>query len=138
MVWKNCLWGNMKNLLTCIKSILTQTAIGLLLCSVGAYILGKAYFVMPIIAGCIVGGACWFIVVYRMTRSTELTVTEAKKNMQIGLLVRWMLMIAAFIAAIRISEEMFWAVVLGFFLISVIIMINAIVFAYNSNVNNTK
>ena len=128
----------MKDLLACIKSILTQTAISLLLCSIGAYVLGKAYLVMPIIAGCIVGGTCWFIVAYRMTKSAGLTVDEAKKSMQFGFVIRWFLIIGILIMAIRITEEIFWAVVIGLFLISVIMMINAIVFAYNSNANSKK
>lgn len=128
----------MKDLLACIKCILTQTAISLLLCSIGAYTLGKAYLVMPIIAGCIVGGTCWFIVAYRMTKSAGLTVDEAKKSMQFGFVIRWFLILGILIMAIRITEEIFWAVVIGLFLISVIMMVNAIVFAYNSNANNKK
>ncbi|MDF2564323.1 MAG: hypothetical protein K0Q53_718 [Massilibacillus sp.] len=128
----------MKDLLACMKCILTQTVISLLLCGLGAYVLGKAYLVMPIIAGCIVGGACWFIIAYRITKSADLSGDEAKKSMQFGWVIRLFLILGTLIMAIRISVEMFWAVVIGLFLISVIMMVNAIVFAYNSNANNKK
>ena len=128
----------MKDLLACMKCILTQTVISLLLCGLGAYILGKAYLVMPIITGCIVGGACWFIIAYRITKSADQNGEEAKKSMQFGWIIRLFLILGTLIMAIRISVEMFWAVVIGLFLISVIMMINAIVFAYNSNANNNK
>jgi uncharacterized membrane protein len=128
----------MKDLLACMKCILTQTVIGLLLCCLGAYVLGKAYLVMPIIAGCIVGGACWVIIAYRITKSADLNGDEAKKSMQFGWVIRLFLILGTLIMAIRISVEMYWAVVMGLFLISIIMMVNAIVFAYNSNANNKK
>ena len=128
----------MKDLLACMKCILTQTVISLLLCSLCAYVLGKAYLVMPIIAGCIVGGACWFIIAYRITKSADLNGDEAKKSMQFGWVIRLFLILGTLIMAIRISVEMYFAVVVGLFLISVIMMVNAIVFAYNSNANNKK
>lgn len=128
----------MKDLLAWIRRVFLQAAISVVICGVGAYALGKTHLIVPLIAGCLVGAACWSVIGFRMIKSAVLSVDEAKKSMQIGFVIRLLLIMGTLIAAVHISTEVFWAVVLGLFLMSGIMMINAIVYAYHSNVGRKK
>lgn len=122
----------MESILACVRRIVVQTVIGVFICGIGVYFFNQVYLIVPVIAGCLVGATCWFVVSYRILKSADLRVDEAKKSMRFGWFIRLLLIMGTLIAAIQISVEIFWAVVAGLFLISVIMMLNAIVYAYNS------
>lgn len=128
----------MKNLSAWIRRALLQLAAGVGICGAYLYVLGKAYLIVPLLVGCLVGSACWVVVGYRMMKSAGLEVDEAKKNMRFGFVVRLSLIMGVLIAAIRVSTETFWAVVAGLFFMSGILMVSAIVYAYNSNAGKEK
>lgn len=121
-----------------VKRTLLHAVIGFFICGVGAVALGKPHLVVPVVVGGVVGAVCWIIIGYRILKSAGLSVGEAKQSMRFGWLLRLVLIMGTFIAAIRISAEVFWAVVTGLFLMSGIMMVNAIRYAYGSNVGKKK
>ena len=128
----------METLLTLGKKILVQTILSVAILSVPLGMLQKLYLIVPLITGCILGISCWIVISYRILKSDALNMNAAKKSMQIGWLIRLVMILGTFIAAVRISTETFWFVVMGFFLMSMIMMLHAIVYAYNSDVNRKK
>lgn len=128
----------MEGLLAWAKRVLIQATLGISLCGISLYLQEKLYLIMPIVAGSIVGAACWIVISYRILKSAELNIDEAKKSMQFGWVIRLLLIMGTLVVAIQVSEEIFWAVVIGLFLMSGIIMMNAIVYAYNSNASKKK
>lgn len=128
----------MEGLLALVKRILMQAVVAVIVSGVVVYLHGKFYLALPIVAGCIVGLACWLVASYRILKSAQFSIEEAKKNMQFGWGIRLLLILVTFIAAARISEEVFWAVVAGFFLMFVLVMANVIVYAYGLNANKKK
>lgn len=128
----------MEGLLALVKRILMQAAVAIIVSGVVVYLHGKVHLALPIVAGCIVGLACWLVAGYRILKSAQLGIEAAKKNMQFGWGIRLLLILVTFIAAARISEEVFWAVVAGFFLMFVLVLVNVIIYAYGINANNKK
>lgn len=128
----------MEKLLTLGRKILVQTILSVAILSIPLGMLQKLYLVVPLITGCILGISCWIVISYRILKSDASNMDAAKKSMQIGWLIRLVMILGTFIAAVHISTETFWLVVIGFFLMSMIMMINAIVYAYNSDVNRKK
>lgn len=125
----------MDSLLAFAKRVCMQAVLAVFLCGGVVVMQGKPYLIMPLIAGCIVGTACWLVMGYRILKTDGLETDAAKKSMQFGWIIRLLLVLGSLIAAIRISTEVFWAVVVGLFLMSGIMMANAVAYSFNSNVD---
>ena len=96
---------------------------------VTAMIIGSllAYEQPALIIGVLVGyimGTAWYgIMLGRLWRSADMTVSQAKSTMTVGLILRLGLLAFVFGAAIQISVEQFVAVVTGFAIIYVLGMV---------------
>ena len=86
-----------------------------------------AYEQLVLIIGVLVGyimGAAWYgIMLGRLWRSADMTVSQAKRTMAVGLILRLGLLAFVFGAAIQISVGQFVAVVTGFAIIYVLGMV---------------
>ena len=74
-------------------------------------------------AGYLLGFAWYGIMLGRLWRSADMTVAQAKSTMAAGLILRLILLVVGFGAAIQISVEQFVAVVTGFAIIYVLGMV---------------
>ena len=74
-------------------------------------------------AGYFMGFAWYGIMLGRLWRSADMTVAQAKSTMAAGLILRLILLVVVFGAAIQISVEQFVAVVTGFAIIYVLGMV---------------
>lgn len=83
-----------------------------------------AYGHSGLIIGVIVGymtGAVWYgVMLGRLWRSADMTVSQAKSTMATGLILRLVMLAAVFGVAVQISVEQFAAVVAGFAIIYVL------------------
>lgn len=102
---------------------------------VGAlYSADKIALVIALFVGYLLAATCFWVLVYRTWKSSRQgSIAKAKKQMQIGFVLRLVMFFVVIWTAIHISIEVFWTVFAGFALLSIILMSNVIVFAYNDN-----
>ena len=92
---------------------------------------GEAGLIGAFLVGCLAAAVCAWILVCRTWMSSELDIVRAKKHMWIGMVLRLVTMFLVFLIAIQISVHVFWAVVSGFMLFSLLAMIHLVLFNYS-------
>lgn len=128
----------MENLLALMKLISRQVLAVVAAIGAALYFQERLHLFLPVIAGCLLGMACWFVAGYRIFKSSRLGLEAARRNMQFGWGIRLLLILVTLVAAARISTEVFWSVTAGFFLMFVLVMANVIAYAYKMNADNKK
>lgn len=93
-------------------------------------------FLFPaFLGGYLLAATCCWVLIYRTWKSSRQgSIAKAKRQMQFGLALRLGMIFVVLWTAIHISLEVFWAVVGGFAVLSVLLMVNIIVFARNGSV----
>lgn len=91
---------------------------------------GQLHLIGGVIAGYLVGIAWYGIVLARLMRSAEMTVEQAKRQMVVGMILRFLLLVAVLVAAIHISMDMFITVFGCFALVYVLGLLLLLVAGY--------
>jgi len=112
------------------RRMLKSLLAGALVAAVSLVGAGKAGLLGAFFIGYAAAALCSWMLVWRTWRSSGLDVVRAKKQMWIGLAMRLFTMFIVFWVAIQLSVEVFWSVVSGFVLFSVIAMLHLIWFSY--------
>ncbi|MFA6850478.1 MAG: ATP synthase subunit I [Selenomonadaceae bacterium] len=115
------------------RQVLVQ--IGICTAGIGVllYTINKTHLFAAFLIGCFLAIVCWWTLVYRIWKSSTMSINRAKRQMQFGLGLRIFMVFVVLRVAIYISMDVFWTVVGGFFLLAGLLMVNVVVFAYNNN-----
>ena len=87
---------------------------------------GEAALIGAFFIGCLAAAVCAWILVYRTWKSSGLELREAKQQMLVGMVLRLFTMFIVFWTAIQISVPVFWSVVSGFLLFSVLALLRLV------------
>ena len=113
------------------RRMLKSLAVCTLMVSITLIAAGQGYLIGALFVGYMAAGVCMWVLVYRTWKSSMLDVSYAKKQMMIGLILRLGTAFVVFWTAIQISVSVFWAVVSGFLLFSMLTMVHMIVLAHS-------
>ena len=91
----------------------------------------EVHLLCGVLVGYLMGAAWYGIVLGRLWHSADMTVSQAKSTMAVGLILRLILLATVFGAAIQSSVEQFVAVVTGFAIIYVLGMVLLIQTSYS-------
>lgn len=87
--------------------------------------------------GEIIGFSYLFIMGRRISNSAHCEAAAAVRNMQVGWIVRLVLILGCLIAVVQISEPLFWSVVAGFFLTECVVIANAVALMVEKDSDHT-
>lgn len=124
-----------KLLSACGRRAMVQLAICTAMVLLWLYIGGRIDLFPAFIGGYLLAATCFWVLIYRTWKSSrQNSVAKAKQQMQLGLVLRLFTVFVVLWTAIHISLEVFWSVVGGFFMLTILLMVNIIAFACSGSV----
>lgn len=97
---------------------------------------GKLYLIGGVIAGYLMGIAWYGLILAKLTRSSGMTVEQAKRQMVSGMILRFVLLLAVLGTAIQISAELFFTVAFCFGLVYVIGLVLLMFASYQQSISD--
>ena len=128
----------MKDILICTKRVLWQLLISVIILAIILWQEQQMILLNGVLAGFIAGLTYFYIIGKRLFKSTELELEKAVIYMRAGWFIRLSILVLIFILSIRISTAMFWASVAGLVWVNVVVLINAVIYAYQKKMHENK
>ena len=128
----------MKDILICTKRVLWQLLISVIILAIILWQEQQMILLNGVLAGFIAGLTYFYIIGKRLFKSTELELEKAVIYMRAGWFIRLSILVLIFILSIRISKAMFWAAVAGLVWVNVVVLINAVIYAYQKKMHENK
>lgn len=128
----------MKDILICTKRVLWQLLISVIILAIILWQEQQMILLNGVLAGFIAGLTYFYIIGKRLFKSTELELEKAVIYMRAGWFIRLSILVLIFILSIRISTAMFWAAVVGLVWVNVVVLINAVIYAYQKKMHENK
>ena len=128
----------MKDILICTKRVLWQLLISVIILAIILWQEQQMILLNGVLAGFIAGLTYFYIIGKRLFKSTELELEKAVIYMRAGWFIRLSILVLIFILSIRISTAMFWAAVSGLVWVNVVVLINAVIYAYQKKMHENK
>lgn len=117
------------------RSITIVTVLVTLLFGINLFLHGKLYLLGAVICG--YGAALYYAImlVLRLKKAMFQSKARAKSSIRLGMLLRIIVLLAAMYLAMRLSVEIFWCFVLGFFFFHLVLFINFIIFSWQEKIH---
>ena len=128
----------MKDILICTKRVLWQLLISVIILAIILWQEQQMILLNGVLAGFIAGLTYFYIIGKRLFKSTELELEKAVIYMRAGWFIRLSILVLIFILSIRISTAMFCAAVAGLIWVNVVVLINAVIYAYQKKMHENK
>lgn len=128
----------MKDILICTKRVLWQLLISVIILAIILWQEQQMILLNGVLAGFIASLTYFYIIGKRLFKSTELELEKAVIYMRAGWFIRLSILVLIFILSIRISTAMFWAAVAGLVWVNVVVLINAVIYAYQKKMHENK
>ena len=128
----------MKDILICTKRVLWQLLISVIILAIILWQEQQMILLNGVLAGFIAGLTYFYIIGKRLFKSTELELEKAVIYMRAGWFIRLSILVLIFILSKRISAARFWAAVAGLVWVNVVVLINAVIYAYQKKMHENK
>ena len=111
-------------------SIRTIAVITLIL-GLGLYVKSQLYLLLAVIGGYLTAMYYVFMLAARLQKTMLYLPNKAKQKAWMGTIMRFTMLLLVLLLAVKLSITIFFAVVIGFFIMDIIVFINIIIFSYN-------
>ena len=116
------------------RTIIRTIAVITLILGLGLHVKSQLYLLLAVIGGYLTGMYYVFMLAARLQKTMLYLPNKAKQKAWMGTIMRFTMLLLVLLLAVKLSITIFFAVVIGFFIMDIIVFINIIIFSYNKKV----
>ncbi|WP_196602712.1 hypothetical protein [Pectinatus frisingensis] len=113
------------------RIIIRTIAVITLILGLGLYVKSQLYLLLAVIGGYLTAMYYVFMLAARLQKTILYLPNKAKQKAWMGTIMRFTMLLLVLLLAVKLSITIFFAVVIGFFIMDIIVFINIIIFSYN-------
>ncbi|WP_182187940.1 hypothetical protein [Pectinatus frisingensis] len=113
------------------RIIIRTIAVITLILGLGLYVKSQLYLLLAVIGGYLTAMYYVFMLAARLQKTMLYLPNKAKQKAWMGTIMRFTMLLLVLLLAVKLSITIFFAVVIGFFIMDIIVFINIIIFSYN-------